>query len=185
MPPAAESTPVLDQLRPEEQARVLGQLLDAHPALRAEAEDHATTLLDRVSAADVTTAVTAQLGAIPLDQLAARAGRVPGGYVEPDEAAHELVMEILASFEADLHRCIDLGLSSAAHARLLGLLDGLYRSRAPRDGTVLAYAGPDTVVEHAIWLVEEAGRAGLEVDDQELLERCPDWDLGATGPGTA
>lgn len=136
-------------------------------------------------AADVTTRGTAQLDALPLDQLAARAGRVRGGYVKPNEAAHGLVMEALAPFEADLHRCIDLGLSSAAHPRLLGLLDGLYRSRAPRDGTVLAYAGPDTLDEHATWLVEEAGRAGLQLDDQELQERCPDWDLGAAGSGTA
>ncbi len=93
---AAKTNPILQRLHPAEHAEVLGQLLVAHPDLRDEAERAATVLLERLAAEDVATRVTVQLGALELGQLADRAGRVPGGYVEPTEA--------------DLHRCIELGL---------------------------------------------------------------------------
>ena len=173
-------TPALDRLRADEQAQVLHELLRAHPDLRPQAEQTAATLLRRVSAEDVAERVVSALDALALDQLAARAGRVPGGYVEPAEAAYELVLEALAPIEADLQRCIEVGFLPAARQALLGLLAGLHRRRSSRDGTVLSYAGEDVTVEHAAWLVDEAARAGLELSAADLEAHCPDWQLTTT-----
>lgn len=64
-----------------------------------------------------------------------------------------------------------------ARTVLLGVVAGLHRCCDARDGTVLAYAGPDTPVEHAAWLVGEALGAGIELDPDEVESRCPDWIL--------
>ena len=170
-------TPALDRLRADEQAQVLHELLRAHPDLRPQAEQTAARLVRHVSAEDVAERVVSALDDLALDQLAARAGRVPGGYVEPADAACELVLEGLAPIEADLRRCIELGFLSAARQTLLGLLAGLYRRRSPRDGTVLSHAGEDVPLEHAGWLVDEAARAGLELSGADLEALCPDWQL--------
>ena len=159
---------------------MLRELLRAHPDLRPQAEQTAATLLRRVSAEDVAERVVSALDALALDRLAARAGRVPGGYVEPTEAAYELVLEALAPIEADLQRCIEVGFLPVARQALLGLLAGLHRRRSSRDGTVLSYAGEDVTVEHAAWLVDEAARAGLELSAADLEAHCPDWQLTTT-----
>lgn len=181
MPPAATPIPVLGRLRPDEQATVLHDLLRQHPALCDDAEQAATALLRSVSADEVATRVTVRLSELGLDELAARAGRVPGGYVEPAEAAYELVLEGLAPIEADLYRCIALDLHLPARQTLLGLLVGLHRCRSPREGTVLAHAGAEVPGDHAAWILAQAGRAGLELDPGELEDLCPGWQLTATG----
>lgn len=170
-------TPALDRLGADEQAHVLRELLGAHPDLRPQAEQTAATLLRHVSTEEVADRVVLELDGIGLVQLAARTGRVPGGYVEPTDAACELVLEGLAPIEADLRRCIELGFRPAARQTLLGLLAGLHRRRSPRDGTVLAHAGEDVPLEHAAWLVDEAARDGLELSADDLESHCPDWQL--------
>jgi hypothetical protein len=115
-------TPVLDRLRPDEHARVLRELLRGHPELRLGAEQAATALLRQASADEVAGRVVIALGEFGLDDLAARSGRIPGGYVEPTEAACELVLDALAPIEAELRRCLELDLHAAARQTLLGLL---------------------------------------------------------------
>lgn len=175
MPSATTLTPVLDRLRDGEQAQVLHELLGRHPQLHSEAEQVAIELLREVTVDAVTDRVTGRLTGLELADLGARAGRVPGGYVEPGEAASELVEGALASVESDLGRCIDLGLRQAARQILLGLITGMHRCSNPPEGTVLAHAGPDTLTEHTTWLVDQMQQAGLVLDVDELQERCPGW----------
>jgi hypothetical protein len=42
-----------------------------------------------------------------------------------------------------------------------GIVAGLYRCREPEDGTVVAYAGPDSLSELAAEVINEANRLGL------------------------
>lgn len=175
MPSATTVTPAFDRLHDSEQAQVLHQLLDRHPHLRSEAEQASNALLRDVTVAAVADRVSERLTGLELADLAARAGRVPGGYVEPGEAATELVEQALVPVESDLHRCIDLGLRQTARRMLLGLVAGMHRCSNPPEGTVLAHAGPDTLTEHTRWLIDEMQQAGIELDADELEERCPQW----------
>ena len=90
-------------------------------------------------------------------QLVYRAGRVRGrGYVHENEAASEILEEVLQPDLDDLARRAALGLDDAARQIGLGLLRGLANCRAGvQDGTVLAYAGPD-VTDELAWSVREA-----------------------------
>lgn len=179
--PSVLETPALDRLRPEEQAEVLGDLLRRDPERRGVAEQAAMALLRDVSAHDVAEQVSCRLMALGLEDLAARAGRVPGGYVHETDAACQLIEESLAPVEADLRRCIELDLQREAEQTLLGLVVALHRCARPLDGTVLAYAGPDTPAEHAAWMVTQAARSGIELNAGDIEELCPGWHLTAAG----
>lgn len=150
------ATPNLDQLQPTERSQVLSELIAAHPDLRLEAERIARGLLAEVDADEVANFIEWQLREADLDQLASRAGRVRGGYVHENEAAAEILEELLQPELDDLARRARLGLEDAASQLALGLLQGLASCREGVEaGTVLAYAGPD-VTDDLAWSVRRA-----------------------------
>lgn len=91
-----EPTPALDALTSAERAAVLAELLTAHPELRAEAEPAAQQLLADAAIDSVAEEIAWALREIPLEDLAGRCGRIRGrGYVDENEAAWELVHEVI------------------------------------------------------------------------------------------
>lgn len=169
-------TPALDALTGGEHARVLAALLDAHPALRSEAEAAAQHLLGEVTVDSVAEDLAWAIAAIGIEDLAGRSGRIRGrGYVHENEAAWELVSEAVESFMIDLRRRADLGLTDAAAAIAAGIVSGLYRSRGLEDGTVATYAGPDAVEELADEALREAARLGVELPPQTADDYWPEW----------
>jgi hypothetical protein len=167
---------VLGSLTPAEYGEVLSALLVAHPELEGEAERIARERLSSISPAEVAADVESALAIIPLDDLAARAGRVRGrGYVHETDAAWELVEETMEPFRADLERRATLGLTDAATDVLVGIVAGLYRMREPEMGTVLAYAGEDTPDELASCVMSLAAKLGLTIPDDTEEAYWPEW----------
>jgi hypothetical protein len=168
-----KSTPALDRLATAERAQLLSELLLAHPELVDHAERGA---LDRLAVADtdeVAESIEWALREADVDQLAFRAGRVYGrGYVHENEAASEILGELLQPDLDDLARRAALGLHDAASQIGLGLLRGLAGCRtAVEDGSVLAYAGPD-VTDDLAWSVFDAlakARVSLPDDAPDCL----------------
>ena len=90
------STPaVLERLAGEEACAVLSRLLETHPELRSEAESIAQSVMSSQSVQDVATGVSDALIGVDLDALSGRAGKHSWGYVEPSEAAVELLEEAI------------------------------------------------------------------------------------------
>lgn len=84
---------------------MLTELLALHPELAEDAEHIALALLMDIDADKVAESIEAELRAADLDQLASRAGRVPGrGYVHENEAAAEILEELLQPALAYLAR---------------------------------------------------------------------------------
>ena len=101
-----------------------------------------------------------------------------------NEAASEILGELLQPDLDDLARRAVLGLHDVASQIGLGLLRGLARCRCPVEyGTVLAYADPD-VTDDLAWSVFHAlTEARVNLPD-DALDRLPiEWgpivDLGA------
>lgn len=148
-----KKTSVLDRLKPEEAASVLRSLLEAHPALGATAEQIARSLLREVSFECVAEEVEAGVGFVDLDDLNSRAGSHRWGYVDPSEAAWELLEEAVAPFLEDMKRQMELGLEAEALEICKGVVLGLYRLRGVTDHAVLGWA-PDFPAETAAHAVE-------------------------------
>lgn len=169
-------TSSLGSLAPPERSHVLGALLVAHPDLRDEAGSIAQGLLMAVSVDQVASEVETALRWISLDSLAARAGRVRGrGYVHETEAAWELVDEAMEPFRSDLDRRSELGLVDAAAILAVGIVAGVYRSRKPEEGSVLAYAGEDTPIDLASEFLDRAERLGVTIPDDAGESHWPGW----------
>lgn len=134
--------PLLERLKPGEATAVLRRLLEVHPDLSSEAEEIARSLLHEVNYEDVAAEIEDEIRALDYEDLNARAGSHEWGYVEPSEAAVEILEETLEPFVEDLKRHLELGLEAEALEICKGLVLGCYRLSEREGGDVLGWA-PD------------------------------------------
>ena len=102
----AQKEKLLPKLNPAESAGVLHSLLERHPELVAEAEQIAQATVTDVDAETVAEDVEETILGLDLDDLEARAGRKSWGYVEPTEAAWELLGEAGRIYNRPFLRCL-------------------------------------------------------------------------------
>lgn len=145
---ARQGRRTLERLKPDESAAVLRHLLDVHPGLAGEAEKIARSLLNRVNYEEVATEIEDEIRALDYDDLNSRAGRHEWGYVEPTEAAWEILEETVEPFCEDMKRHQELGLEAEALEICKGLVLGCYRLSERAGGDVLGWA-PDFPAEAA------------------------------------
>lgn len=124
---------VLDRLKGDEALSLLRLLLERHPQLAKEVDALAKSVIADVSIEDVANEVEDVVRALDLDDLSSRAGRHRYGYVEPSQAAVDLVEEAVMPFIEDIKRRAKAGQKVAALNTCLGVVLGLYRLR-DRDG---------------------------------------------------
>jgi hypothetical protein len=120
--------------------------------------------------------VADELRALHLSQLADRAGpQWGGGYVDPNEAAYEMLDEVVQPYLEDLERRARTGAVQAAREIGLGVLLVLYACRDEDDNDrVLTHAGtPDAVDNLGSQEVRTMKNAGLAVPDDWLGDTCP------------
>ena len=122
----------LEKLRPEEAEAVLNHLLNKHPELNSEAEELAVQIMSAASIEDVAEKVYLEITSIDLEALNGRAGSHSWGYVEPSEAATELLTKAIEARVQEMKRSSELGLLSSAGALCVGIVQGLYRAQDTR-----------------------------------------------------
>jgi hypothetical protein len=184
---AAKSAPagLLEHLNPPEAVEVLKHLLEKHPQLRPEAEQFATSYVSSASTEDIAEDVQARIASIDLDALNGRAGKHSWGYVEPGDAAVELLEESIEDLQDDMKRKAELGLLVAARIVCIGVVQGLYGARDINSDGALSWA-PDFPAEHASHMVTEFIRACSSSTRKEarsdlvsiLAECAPEWAEG-------
>ena len=140
--------PLLDRLKPGEAATVLRRLLKAHPDLSSEAYEIVRSRLRQLECADVAAEIEDEIRALDYEDLNARAGSHEWGYVEPSEAAWEILEETVEPVLDDMKRHIELGLEAEALEICKGMVLGLYRLSEREGGDVLGWA-PDFPAEAA------------------------------------
>jgi len=142
----------VERLKPEEATAVLRHLLEVHPELAGEAEEIARALLQRVEYEDVAAEIEDEIRALDYEDLNARAGRHEWGYLEPTEAAWEILEEALEPFREDMKRHLELGLETEALEICKGLVLGCYRLSERAGGDVLGWAPdfPGEAAGHAL-----------------------------------
>lgn len=140
--------PAVTALTGHEATRVLHHLLSQHPDLIPEAEETALDLLVEVDADAVADDVQAVVERLGYAHLKGRAGRQRWGYVEPTEAAWEILQEEIEPFLDDLRRYVTLGLEQPAVELCSGIVLGLERAEDSDQGELLEMA-PDFPAEAA------------------------------------
>jgi hypothetical protein len=178
---------ILHDLDDAEAASVLRKLLDRHSELRAEAETIARETVTAISPSSVAKDVENAVLQFDYDDLNDRAGRHSWGYVEPGEAALELLEEALEPFVDDMKHYLEMDFEDKAWQLCQGILLGLYRVRDGKND-VLGWA-PDFPAEAAGGALEvwsETGRARLggapakkerrRISPEFVREHLPDWD---------
>ena len=185
---ARDRRAVVDALDGAEAKQLLATLLDAYPELLTEVADLAEAELGAVTAEDLAEEVAFALEGLSVEDIWERAGTQPGGsYLEPTDAAWEVVEEAVAPFIADLTRRVELGRRAEATALCQGVLLSLY-SISHGEGEFLDGHASDTLEGAAASAVEawkkgSRDRAGSGVRARELAamrrflsDALPDWE---------
>jgi hypothetical protein len=183
----------LDRLKGEEAAALLRVLLERHPNLATEIEDLAAYVIGEVSIEEIADTVEDEVRSLDLDDLNSRAGRHAYGYVEPTQAAWDLVEETVMPFLEDIKRRAEAGQQAAALNTCVGVVVGLYRLRHSQGDDFLGWAAdaPDEMAGEAVVTLRKAlrkakrGRGDLKQfttlpaifretasEWVEMLERC-------------
>lgn len=153
-------------------------LLAANPAWQAMAEAAAGALLAIADRDAVAAEFGAGLRGLDHDLIGARAGYQPGhGYVEPTQAAADILAEQVEPYLQDMSRRHRLGLTGAAAQIGAGVLLGLYACREVHDEqTVLAWV-EDFPNDHAWWVAQQLRKMDLLTAPlaEELAGLMPDW----------
>lgn len=171
----ARERALLDALSGEECRRVLEEVVRSVPGAGEIVEQAAAELLGAVSLESIASAVAKRLRSMPHTDLASRSGRVRGrGYVEPTQAAWELLEEAVEPWIADAERRARLGSIDSASAVMLGVVTGLRRCEPAPDSTVLDWA-TDAPQELAGEVVHRSAAAGVQVDPAVVAAIAPDW----------
>jgi hypothetical protein len=109
-----------------------------------------------------------ELNALEAEQVWDRAGPKRHGYVDPSEAADEMIKEIIEPFLEELKKYQALGMNAEANRMCMGLLLGLYKFEHEstsefKDWAVDAPSG-------FAWVVIDAWKAGApgKTDTQAL-----------------
>ncbi|MBU2500075.1 hypothetical protein KJ682_01970 [bacterium] len=171
---------LLDRLHPVESASVLGALLEMHPELAPDAEELARAAMQEVDVEAVAATVGDAVCHFDMDDLGERSGRRRRGYVEPTEAAWELIQEAVAPFLNDLERLVDLGFRKAAIDMCTGIVLGLYRAARQSTDGPLAWA-EECSAECACEAVSKLARGSASVGHERwslpraILDKTPDW----------
>lgn len=168
--------PALEAMTAAEKGELLDALLADQPALRAGVEALAAARMSAGDRGAVAEEVEFALRGLDIDQLNGRAGYRRGvGYVDPGEAADELLDEVLQPFLDDLARRGRLGMTTAAEGCAVSILDGLYRCRDGGSESLLEYS-PDYGIERASDIVARCGELGVNLPVADLAELLPEWD---------
>ena len=117
---------------------------------------------------------------LDVDELDTRAGPTRWGYVEPADAAEELLGEAVDPFLEEMKRHIELGFEAAAAETCAGIVLGLYRCRGKGSDRLLGWAEDfpaDTASQAVATLTRESatkhGRSWRLPD--AIVDQVPEW----------
>lgn len=165
----------LSLLGASELGAVLDGLLRARPELRPEAELIARGQLADTSQEAVAEELEWKLRSLSSAELHGHADRQRWGYVEPTEAAWDLLSESVEPYHREIERLRALGIITAAIETALGVVDALYRCRGRHDSELLLSWAPDFPVEEACSVVDGLAKAGIAVPPDRFDDAAPEW----------
>lgn len=140
---------------------MLTRLLASHPEIRAEADETAIAVLADVARTEVADQVCWAVESVSTADVGARSGRQRGrGYVDPSEAAWELLGAAVEPFLVRLRQLAEIGLHAAAIELGAGILLGLVEAKG--DDECAIFFDEDFAVEQRADVLAMMCEAGLD-----------------------
>ena len=171
---------IIAQVSPTDAIAILQALASSDEALAARIAEMALVRLQQVDAEEVAAALYDELAALEVEEVWDRAGRTRHGYVEPGEAADQMIEGVLAPFLKDLTRYQKLGLGTEANRMCEGLLLGFYRFKHESTSEFKNWA-PDAPIIFAEAVVDAWKSGSPNKNDLKALKAFVTEELGGWG----
>jgi hypothetical protein len=158
---------IIDHLSPGDALSILRTLADSDEVLARRIAEMALARLHGVDPEEVAAVLYDQLDALEVEEVWDRARETRYGYVEPGEAADQMVEEVLEPFLEELGKYQRLGMNAEANRICMGLLLGLYRFKCESTSEFKGWA-PDAPIAFAeavvdAWKAESPSQADVAV----------------------
>ena len=118
---------IIDHLSPTDALSIVRTLAASDEQLARRIAEMAIDHLSKVDPEEVAAVLYYELDALEVEEVWDRAGRTRYGYVEPGEAADQMIEEVMEPFLEELAKYQKLGMNTEANRMCMGLLLGLYR----------------------------------------------------------
>lgn len=118
---------IIDHLSSTDALTILRTLAADDEQLARRIAELALANLSEVDPEEIAAGLYEELDALEVEEVWDRAGETRHGYVEPGEAADQMIDEVLEPYLEELKKYQELGLSLEARRQCMGLLLGLYQ----------------------------------------------------------
>jgi hypothetical protein len=172
---------IIEHISPTDALNILRALASNDQELARRIAEMALAHLSEVDPEEVAAVLYDELDNLEVEEVWDRAGKTRHGYVEPGEAADQMVEEVLEPFLADLTKYQKLGLNTEANQLCMGLLLGLYRFKhesttkfkdwAPDAPAVFAEAVVDA------WKAGSPGRVDVKAVKAFVEDELGGWGM--------
>lgn len=171
---------IIAQLSPDDALAILQTLANNDEALARRIAEMAMAQLSEVDPQEVAGLLYHELNLLEVEEVWDRAGKTRHGYVEPNEAAEEMIEEVLKPFLGELSKYQNLSLKTEANKMCMGLLLGLYEFEHESTSEFKNWAvdAPivfaETVVD--VWKTGTPGRADIKAVKTFIEEELGRWE---------
>ncbi len=174
-----EPNEIINQLSPAEALAVLKELAREDAEIAARAAEVARAHLRDVYLEEIAFILYDELTLLKPEEVWDRAGSTRHGYVDPTDAAYEMIEDVLDPYLEDLQKYQELGMSDEANQICMGLLLGFFRFDHESDAEFKDWSPdamsvfPDTVVE--AWRDGDPSRADVKMVQTFIDEQLRGW----------
>ena len=171
---------IIDHLSPNDALTILKTLARDDEHLAARITEIATARLSEVDPEEVAIVLYDELDALEVEEVWDRAGPTRHGYVDPGEAADQMIEEVIEPYLEELKKYQELGMNVEANRMCMGLLLGLYQFDDESTSKFKDWA-PDAPSSFA-WAVVDAWKAGAPSRaDVKAVKASIEDELGGWG----
>jgi hypothetical protein len=173
---------IIDRLSPTDALAILRTLAASDKQLAQRIAEIATAYLSEVDPEEVAIVLYDELNFLEVEEVWDRAGPKRYGYVEPGEAADQMIEEVLEPFLEELGKYQKLGMNTETNRMCMGLLLGLYRFDHESTSEFKDWA-PDAPIIFAEAVVDAWKAGAPNRADVKALKAFIEDELGGWGTG--
>jgi hypothetical protein len=173
---------IISQLSPNDALAVLKVLASEDKGLAARIVEIATAHLDEIDSGEVAFELYDELNTLRVEEVWDRAGPTRRGYVDPGEAAGQMVKETIDPYLEEIKKYQALGMNVQANRMCMGLLLGLYKFDDESTSEFMGWApdAPGIFAEEVVevWKAGSPSRADVKALRTFIEEALFGWGAG-------